>query len=98
VLDSFQQFWYNNSYLIKRERKKMNPFKLDEYQLQLLIDESEGILIGIEEAKLFKRKTENYAAVYSVVWRDDGSYPDAESLKGQVFITYKPNGDLIAKI
>ena len=76
----------------------MNPFKLDEYQLQILIDQSEGVLVGIEEAKLFKRKTEKYAAVYSVIWRDDGSYPDQESLNGVVFISYKPNGDLIAEL
>jgi hypothetical protein len=77
----------------------MNPFKLDAYALQIMLEESQGTLIGIEEAQLFKRKTERYAAVYSVIWEDDGTYPDDKiSRDGVVFISYKPNGDLIATI
>ena len=76
----------------------VNPFKLDAYELQILLEESQGTLIGIEKAELFKRKTERYAAVYSVLWEDDGSYPDDKSIRGVVFISYKPNGDLIATI
>jgi len=78
----------------------MNPKELDEAVLKVLLYETEGFLCDIERATLLcQYDSEKYAAVYQAVFFDDGSFPDEETrLNGcKIFISFKPNGKLIAQ-
>jgi hypothetical protein len=85
-----------------REKKMLNPKNLTESDIETLIYNGEGwVCSPIERAiLLLKYNKELYAAVYHVEFEDDGSFPDEETrIEGtKVFISYLPNGTMIAKL
>lgn len=75
----------------------LNPLELEPSDFNTLFANNGLYDMHVEECTLrddFLK--DKYAALYDVVFEDDGSYPDDKSRQGLVFIEFTPNGTLFA--